>query len=266
MPISLKLPKCCLYIHKRGLDGRGVLLVLRCKCSVPHLFVVEHSREPRPLVFKFPMFDEILNNQVKDRIVRRGNGPAHAGFPFLRIASRRKMARIFSQIVGQHLRPSRFLQSFLLRNASKVVVREDIHAWEIQPSGQRPYDFGRHVTEPALRCVIRENYPEEDRPLTAPVLADLVTDMDHIRRKASLYCVNRCLDLGLLCDRGGRRHLDSSLPLRPIPHNSASANAMLPSPIRPGQLLFWDCMRMGLTGTDGPFTFLKESKKTSVRH
>ena len=60
MPIGLKLSESGLRIDEYGFYRRGVLLVFRRKWRVAHLFVVEHPREARPLVFKVPMFDEIL--------------------------------------------------------------------------------------------------------------------------------------------------------------------------------------------------------------
>jgi hypothetical protein len=55
-----------------------VFFVLRRKRRVSHLFVVEHSRESRSLVFEFLVPDEILYQEMKDCIVRGGNGAAHA--------------------------------------------------------------------------------------------------------------------------------------------------------------------------------------------
>ena len=99
---------------------------------------------------------------MEDRVVRGGNRPALTRLPPFRVTSRRKMASILKKIVGQHLRPSRFLQGFLLGNAPKVVIREDAHAGEVQLASQAPRDFGRDIAKPAFRGFISENYAEEN--------------------------------------------------------------------------------------------------------
>ena len=63
-----------------------------------------------------------------------------------------------------------------------------------------------------LRCIICQHDAEKDRPLSAPVLANLVSDVDNIRCKISFHSINRRLNLGLFGDCGRHVHLGTSLP------------------------------------------------------
>ena len=76
---------------------------------------------------------------------------------------------------------------------------------------QAPDNFVGDVAQATFRRVIRENDAEEDGPLAAPILANLVPDADHVRRKASLDPVDRGLNFGLFRDCGWHVHLDPSL-------------------------------------------------------
>jgi len=49
--------------------------------------------------------------------------------------------------------------------------------------------------------MVSKNNAEKDRPLAAPVLADLVADTHHIRPDRCLNVLNRRLDFRVLCDR-----------------------------------------------------------------
>src|ERR1700676_3315964 len=124
------------------------------------------------------------------------------------------MPSILKHVVCKHLRPSRFLQSFLLGNAPEIVIRENSHAGEIQMPSQAPSDLGSNVAQTELGCFVRENDTKEDRPLAAPVLADFVSDAHHVGRETSLDLVDRGLNLRLLRNCDGHAHSYLSLPLR----------------------------------------------------
>src|SRR5271166_6895375 len=104
--------------------------------------------------------------------------------------------------------PRLLLQGCLFGNAPVIMVRENPHAREIQTPGQPPHDFVCYLAEPLLRRVVREDYAKENRPLAAPILADLVPNADDIRSKASFNLINRGLNLRLPSDGWRHVHLD----------------------------------------------------------
>jgi hypothetical protein len=157
------------------------------------------------------MFNKIFDQEVKNSIIRRRNCATHAGGSGFIDALFRQVARVFKQVVAKHLRPGWFVQRGLLRDAPKIVVRKNAHCGKIQLPGQSPNDFRSNFAQAVLGGVIREDDAEKDCPLTAPILADFVPDVDHFRRESSYNFVDRRLNLGLLRDCGGLIHLNSQL-------------------------------------------------------
>jgi hypothetical protein len=73
-----------LELFKRGdnvdkllLKRRRIIFLLRRVGSIPHRAMIEHPAQSRPLILELPMLNEILYEEMEDRVVGRGNGAAH---------------------------------------------------------------------------------------------------------------------------------------------------------------------------------------------
>src|ERR1035437_1554612 len=120
---------------------------------------------------------------MKQRVICRKNSPPQARLPWGLSAPARKMVGVLEQVVCEchRLRPRLFPENRLFGYTPEIVVRENSESREVQAVSQAPYDLCCNLPEPLLACLIRQYHAEENCPLAAPVLPNLVTDMDYIR-------------------------------------------------------------------------------------
>ena len=85
---------------------------------------------------------------------------------------RRKLVGILQQVIRKcHLlfRPLLFLKDGLLCYASEVVVWKESKLGKVQSLSQAPYDLRRNVAQSLFAGLVRQQDPEENRPLITPV-------------------------------------------------------------------------------------------------
>ena len=99
MAVLLKLLKSRDDIDKFLFKRGRVSLVLRRKRSISHRSMIEHAPQSRTLIGEFPMLDEILYEQMKDCIVRRGDSAAHVGLSLIGDTLVREIMRVLQQFI-----------------------------------------------------------------------------------------------------------------------------------------------------------------------
>ena len=77
LPVLLELFKRRDYADECLLKRRRIIFLLRGVSSISHWAVIEHPSQSRPLILELPVLDEILYEEMEDRVVGRGNGAAH---------------------------------------------------------------------------------------------------------------------------------------------------------------------------------------------
>jgi hypothetical protein len=120
----------------------------------------------------------------------------------------REMVSISEQVIRKRhaLRPGFFSQRCLFGMASEIMVWENAKRGEIEMFSKPPYYIGCNYSETICGGLVGKDHPEENGPLTAPILSNLVPNMSHVRSKLSLDGPDFCLNLRLLRDGGGHDH------------------------------------------------------------
>ncbi|MGA3186387.1 MAG: hypothetical protein ABSF22_04690 [Bryobacteraceae bacterium] len=88
MTIALELSESRDDIGQRGFDRSRIVFVLGFEGRILHFLVIKHPRQACPLICELPAFNEVLDKQMKDRVVCSRDGAAHARFPILGVAFR----------------------------------------------------------------------------------------------------------------------------------------------------------------------------------
>src|SRR6266478_3350702 len=93
-----------------------------------------------------------------------------------------EMVRIPEEVIGKchALCPSLFPQCRLFGLAPEIVVWKNFKLGEIQTFRETPLHVRRHFPQAMFGCIIGQNNPEKDCPLTAPVFPDLMPNMNDI--------------------------------------------------------------------------------------
>jgi len=161
----------------RTVKGLNVILA-----DIPHNLVFKGSAESAALPFHGPFTYGFVDQETKQSIVCNRNGAPKArlrGIIFFLVC---QVVRLLQQIIRKRHRsgPRRFVEFGLFRLASEIEVREKSEAGEVEPIGHAPYYLCCHIAKMvSVACFIGEQHAEEDRPLAAPVLRDLIVDTLH---------------------------------------------------------------------------------------
>ncbi len=144
VPVSLELSEGCDGVHHLRLYGCRVLLVFWRERCISHSLMVEHPGKSRALVGERPNSPRnlLLAGETRHNTRLRPHAAGKTpGFPYrlsLPSGERRQVSR--------RLSPRRFLQCFLLREASEIVVGENAHGREIKLPRQPPNNLRSNIS------------------------------------------------------------------------------------------------------------------------
>ncbi|MGO9263143.1 MAG: hypothetical protein ACLQU1_43720 [Bryobacteraceae bacterium] len=196
--------------------------------------MIEGSGKGASLPRNTPIADGLIDQEMKEGIICGGHRAPQAGLFWIRWLPVRQMVGLLQEIVSKRhsLGPRRISALGLLGFASEVEMREHSQFRKIQPFFHPINHLAYYSPDiPFVGGFVGQENAEENRPIAAPVLIDVVTDPHHVRRQQFDDLRDDRIDLRLLPDFGGQIGSTHALsiphPLKGTRHSRHSPAIMI---------------------------------------